>query len=781
MNFRDYRWFRNPRGLHNNGPYSPLNTTRYIGTKMGWARLVVGGTEQIEAAQRLVEQGCMPIVRIFRERMGAMPALDGWYDLYRQYFEAGSCWFELYDEPNLESSWPSGAGPTVLTVDWHNTEGCIRPLMDNWLDWAERIIEMGGYPAFPAMAETVEPRQATIAWLEACLKYLRENQATRFIHILTNGLWCATHPYVLNHFYQEPPGGPSYVARPYYQQSAAEGGWHFEYPYDPLQQRSDPGRTMFGGTPNTPHGDPNGLIATGQAFQELLKRIFDAGPVPVVGTAGGIGPIPGPTDEPMQQDNRYPPFSRDSHAEATLAMWRWISHQGPPWLFGLTLSTEADYYDRQGAVPAIELMLVEAPVVKDVPDLEICSEIAIEDQAQPEPADSSPPLPIELMPEFSEEPDLGVFLEETAAPSTPLPSEDAFEAMLFKASELEAEMQTSEFSDTSTEDEMTTALIDESGSDMWREEDAAETLPAEEAEASAETPPFKEAFPLLNECPEISQPDELPQFEAVELFRDEVPDVMLSEAEMSQQLEEVEPLPEEEIVEMFDPEDAAEKEETSSDTATEISLEISTGETPSMAKEPPADTAFAPTIFEESQPELEPIPFENWDDEPLPEVSPIEAVLPELSWDYVVPSTPAAEGQSISEGAEPIEEKVLPQLLQDVSTIDDLRAGPPPEKLDHHFLIVTSGLSPEWFFDNAYRYWRVFRPTILPCPDLMGMVSGSKSIAVTVMATVDTAREIHSRIHDQWPGIYIDLMVFNTLEAMCAELDRRAAQEQRFG
>ena len=119
MNFQDYKWFRNPRGLHNNGPYFPLNTKRYTGTQMGWAKLVVGGTEQIEVTRHLVEQRCMPIIRIFRERMGAMPALDSWYDIYRQYLDAGCRWFELYDEPNLASSWPSHSDTSALSIDWN--------------------------------------------------------------------------------------------------------------------------------------------------------------------------------------------------------------------------------------------------------------------------------------------------------------------------------------------------------------------------------------------------------------------------------------------------------------------------------------------------------------------------------------------------------------------------------------------------------------------------------------------------------------------------------------
>jgi hypothetical protein len=370
MNFHDYRWFNNPRGLRNNGPYTPLDVGRYTGPKMGWAKLVVGGSEHLDTVKTLLARNCMPILQIYRERMGAASADEAWYALYQQYAEAGALWFELYDEPNADHFWPLGKdAESHPAPDWHNGEACIAPVMDHWLDWAERIVALGAYPAFPAMAETTVPAQATVAWLDACLGYLAEAQAGRFRALIGGGLWCAVHPFVLNHFYQEPPGGPPTSARPYYQQTSREGGWHFEYPYDPLQQKDDPGRSPFGGTAKAPDGDPNGLVASGQVFIELLKKHFAAGPVPVVGTAGGISPIPAPDAEPIQLDTRYYGYSRDSHAEATLAMYRWIVEQGPPWFFGLALSTEADYYS-PSAAPAIELMKNDPPLMKFVHDIE---------------------------------------------------------------------------------------------------------------------------------------------------------------------------------------------------------------------------------------------------------------------------------------------------------------------------------------------------------------------------------------------------------------------------
>lgn len=778
MNFQDYKWFKNPRGLHNNGPYSPLNTTRYTGPRMGWAKLVVGGTEQVETAQYLVGQGCMPIVRIFRERMGSMVALDTWYDIYQQYFDAGCRWFELYDEPNLETSWAPMPGRAAITVDWSNVEWCVKPLMDNWLGWAERIIDMGGYPAFPALAETTEPRQATMAWLETCLKYLQESQSARFVRVLTNGLWCATHPYLLNHFYQEPPGGPGYVARPYYQQSAAESGWHFEYPYDPLQQRDDPGRTIFGGTTRTPQGDPNGLVATGQAFQELLKRIFDAGPVPVVGTAGGIGPIPGPNDEPVQIDKRYPPFSRDSHAEATLAMWRWIAHQGPPWLFGLTLSTEADYYDRQGASPAIELMLTEQPVLKEVPDLEITSGITIEEKPrliQLEP--TAQPVPVvEAMPEplLGEEPDLATQPEEAAVSPAPPPGDTTQEVMLFEDPDSQKTPPTEVMAPPPEEAGFEPILFEEArmGPELPPleaiapplEEAEAEPILFEEPEAEPELPPLEAVAPppggeLVFDGPEPD--DEAP---LLETFAPLPPELADSEPSVT---EGPRPMPETPWFETVTDLPTEESEKSATESASE----------PLRFEEP----MFEEPGFVSDASKLEPIPFEDFDTgEPLPDVPTIEAMLPELAWDDGEPPALPVPAD-VSPAAGPSPDKVLPQLLQDAASVDDLLPGPPPEKLDYHFLMIAPDLPSEWLFQAALRYWQTFRPALLPQPELVGLLPAGKSIAVTLLATRSTVREAHRCIHDQWPDVYIDPAICENQEAMREEMDRRAAQEQRFG
>jgi hypothetical protein len=228
---------------------------------------------------------------------------------------------------------------------------------------------MGGYPAFPALSETIEGELSAPHWLDAMLTYLAEKHYNRFLAIANSGLWVATHPYIYNHFYQE--GKDALSPRPPGALRAAEGGWRFEYPYDPLSQASKPGLTTVSGPPDTPLGDPVGLIAMGDAFMQRFDLLFGGGAIPVVGTEGGIFPVPRGPGEFHQLDTRYPGYGYQDHAEATVAMFNWIAQSGPPWMFGVALWKENDYYDASPFVaPAVGLMSQYPALQKQVPPLE---------------------------------------------------------------------------------------------------------------------------------------------------------------------------------------------------------------------------------------------------------------------------------------------------------------------------------------------------------------------------------------------------------------------------
>jgi hypothetical protein len=360
MRLNEYVWSRNPRGMHNKAATTRLNTGKMIDMKMGWAKLVTLSADYLDVVEQLLTNNITPIIRIFRPRMGAIPPLE-MMGTWRRYYEVGVRWFEFYNEPNLENEWPQGFQP-----DYQDTAGTIAPLMQNWLAWAEAMIAMGAYPAFPALAETAETRIGTAQWINAMLNYLAENYYDRFRAVASNGLWCATHPYTYNHFYQENPGSSS--PRSPESENANEGGWRFDYPYDSVSQADKPGITAVSGPPEYPLGDIVGLTAVGTAFMTRFAELFGGGAIPVVGTEGGIYPVPNSPADFQQIDARYPGVTWTSHGEATLAMFNWLaSADSPPWMFGVTLWKEDNYLETfQGDSPATRRMIETPTRFKEV-------------------------------------------------------------------------------------------------------------------------------------------------------------------------------------------------------------------------------------------------------------------------------------------------------------------------------------------------------------------------------------------------------------------------------
>lgn len=356
MQLSEYQWSHNPRGMHNEGAYKPINHDRLTQLNLGWYKLVTGGEEFANDCAWMISQNITPVVRIYRASPGASPPDDSIRNQWGKYIGAGVKWFEFFNEPNFpDPEWPESM---KSRVNAQNFDEVIKPLCESWLMFAEFIMNQGGYPGFFALGET-SGESGAIQWMDSLLGYMRDHQRERFAKIIDNGLWWATHPYALNHWYQEVDGQPSMPRLPA-NYDALQQGWHFEYPYDPYTQSFDPGRTVFGNTPSTPYGDPNGITAMGKAFNQRLQEWFGAGPLPVFGTEGGIYPLP--THDPQQPDPRFPAYDRTAHAEGTVAMFNWIATQSEPWMYGLALWKEDEYYNNQ--LPAVERMQNIAQIPK---------------------------------------------------------------------------------------------------------------------------------------------------------------------------------------------------------------------------------------------------------------------------------------------------------------------------------------------------------------------------------------------------------------------------------
>jgi hypothetical protein len=696
-------------------------------------------------------------------------------------------------------------------------------MMDNWLTWAERIVEMGGYPAFPALAETGLPQRATVYWYDAFLNYLRREHLDRFLKVVNNGLWCATHPYLLNHFYQEPPGGPDHVARPFYQQSSDERGWHFEYPYDPILQNHDPGRTVFGATTAAPYGDPQGLIAAGEAFQQLLHHRFSAGPVPVVGTAGGITPIPHDPQETVQPDDKYPPYTRDSHAEATLSLWHWIAEDGPPWFFGLTLSDEAEYYDSQGEVPAVRLMEMIPP-----PSGEMPGAIRMVPETPPAAADVS------VEPENAEFNVLELSadeesVEETAAEDIPGWIGDPDQVVVEAAPGLVEDEDLPDWLDLDeTDPAAATAAFDtwverqeaalsapvsEEGIPSWLdsadlEELDIEIVESEEAsDIGMEMPPTPE-MPDEEEILVGQEADEIPAWLA-----DAVPagsESPIEDEDLPPWLEELdidagegvpavpEAVPGAESLEMHPPPESPAAAET---LAGQEAEEIPDWLIEEIGYQPGIAAPVMPSIDDEDLP-----PWLESDDIEAGEAEPAALPIDQEAVGMEMPSPPAVPAEEEVQTGQEADE--VPTWLQGSDIGIDVKGVPEPALADdsvqttalpapqmagrifpvdetplpeNHWLMIAGSVDPGWFFEAGGRYWDAYRPTLVHGGEDLDLIPPHETVAVTVLAPAKEADLIERQIAQVRPDARIDVVICGTIEELTAELNWRVYVGRRFG
>ena len=333
MKLSDYERSRNPRGMHGWGDVWDRYDAWYeklVQMKLGWIKILDYGGNQRHAAQRFRELGIMPVIRLYRGEPNPGTLPQSHLSILKEYVDQGiTRWFEVNNEPNLDGEWKQEYKGMVQ-------HGAPEIVMPNWLDDAEAVIERGGYPALPALATSGrDERHGSITTYQGYFRWLAENAFDRAKAVFENGAWIAIHPYFANHFYRD-----------------ADGEWHFEYPDDPICQADDPGRTIF---------DDDVSLMCGEVPQTLLRQYFGL-EVPVIGTEGG--PWVPRTGQVIQQDNRYPGYDLQWHANATVAMFEWIAVKAPPYFFGHCVWLLDGYYPGGKAVPAVKMLRDTEPVLR---------------------------------------------------------------------------------------------------------------------------------------------------------------------------------------------------------------------------------------------------------------------------------------------------------------------------------------------------------------------------------------------------------------------------------
>ena len=292
-----------------------------------WVKLLDdGGCSSLELCQRLREADIMPVVRMWRDRPNP-GHLDGrQVDAVRRLIQHGVRYFETNNEPDLPAEWQPGSMPD----NW------LEIVLDNFIWDANRIIDMGGLPALPAMGPGSKENPIGVV--------VGKGHGDLF----ENGAWVAIHNYTLNHPLDYPDDDVNQQGRPltpeeyeecarwaysgltyeeivalgvalkpddYYKFSNWAWDWRSREMVNEVRARNaNPGRTIF--------DDPNCF----RAWEVAGKMIVDAlgFHVPVISTEGG--PVMGWGD-----DNRYAKVNPQTQLAWQLEIARFMREEAPPW------------------------------------------------------------------------------------------------------------------------------------------------------------------------------------------------------------------------------------------------------------------------------------------------------------------------------------------------------------------------------------------------------------------------------------------------------------------
>jgi len=277
-----------------------------------WVKLIQGDAPKLEheyLIRRLVENGIMPVLRVYRPWNEPYEHLA---ELVRLGLPAGVHYYELYNEPNLAGQ--SGG--------WRPGESIsVQRLVDLWIPSAEAVAQAGGLPGLPALAPGGD--YDDLLFLR---DFLRELKGRGRLDLLYNA-WLPLHNYFLNHPIDYPYDEVNLSSTPLAQEEIARRGLTTEQVEAiNLARRNsrlprDQGGYYVG---DTIYADSNGFLKF-QAYAAILEQ--ECGfIVPIITTEGGA--IVGSAEDP-----RYPAVGEADLVERTVAAFDYMRTQAPPYYF----------------------------------------------------------------------------------------------------------------------------------------------------------------------------------------------------------------------------------------------------------------------------------------------------------------------------------------------------------------------------------------------------------------------------------------------------------------
>jgi hypothetical protein len=285
----------NRRGIHwSSSVYHPVGSAAdfWIGElkAMGvkWVKLLDdSGGSSLDLCKRLLAAEIMPIVRLFRAapNPGAIGGRET--DAIKRLVAAGVRYFETNNEPDLPGEWKGGRMPP----NWMDI------VVDNFIIDADKIIGLGGLPAFPAMGVGAKDNPLELV--------VQKGRADLF----NSGAWVAIHNYTLNHPLDYPYDPVNQEGAPVSQEEYDRlGPWAWEgRPRELINEwratDKNPGATL--------EDDAACFLGAHLLDQMIVKTLGHK--VPIISTEGG--PVIG-----WKDDRRYPRLDPYTQAQWAVAI-----------------------------------------------------------------------------------------------------------------------------------------------------------------------------------------------------------------------------------------------------------------------------------------------------------------------------------------------------------------------------------------------------------------------------------------------------------------------------
>lgn len=307
------------RGVHWHGiPYHyPLKDWPYwreqlLAMNIKWVKFLddTGGSG-LPLAMRLVDIGIMPVVRLYRNQQNPGTIGDRGATAVREYVDIGAPYFESNNEPDLALEWRGGKRP----------ENWLEIIIRDFIQDADVILELGGYPAVPAFGVGTSANPFA--------EIVRQGRKD----ILNNGAWSAIHNYCLGRPLEYPRDlvntcGASLTQK----QWETDGGmWAYEMPVEKVNEAREK------------YANPDASILTDatcfRAYEQVNTYIHAAcgHSIPIMMTEGGYN-----VGQQAPYDARYAKPTPQRAGELNMAMFKFASGEtktldkrAPNYLFAL--------------------------------------------------------------------------------------------------------------------------------------------------------------------------------------------------------------------------------------------------------------------------------------------------------------------------------------------------------------------------------------------------------------------------------------------------------------